>query len=67
MNDENHRIVKPFDYNRTLCGFEVIDTTSGRPVDDGYDTAQAANGRAHQLNQFVWAGDGRGLARALRG
>jgi hypothetical protein len=64
---KNAQLPKAFDYAPTIDGFEVIDTTTGRPVDHPYDTPSAANGRAWQLNQIVWSGDTRGLARALRG
>jgi hypothetical protein len=67
---ENAQLVKPsfaaFGFGRTMDGFEVIALDTGRPLGFEYETAQQANGKAHQLNLIAASGDGRALARALR-
>ena len=59
-------ITHEFEASPTILGYEVVAVDTGRPVDDGYETLAAANGRAQQLNTIARSGNRRALARALR-
>ena len=53
---------RPFGAARTLNGYEVIDTATGRSMGFERDSLPEANGVAQTLNRL----DRRALARALR-
>lgn len=54
----------PFTWQRTITGFDVICTDTGRPVVTDRESAQSANGIAQTLNSAAKEGP-RALARAL--
>jgi hypothetical protein len=45
-------IFKRFETHPTICGFEVIELSTGRPVDHR-DTLRQANGVAYRLNTLA--------------